>query len=636
MTLPSVAFPEDPDREIVDLIWFPTGGGKTEAYLGVTAFQIFYRRLMHGDRAGGTTAIMRYTLRLLTTQQFQRASTLLCACELIRRGIPELGHEKISIGLWVGGETTPNEFQKASDRYIELLAEERPSSPFQVDRCPWCGTEIVPRKKSTDPDLYGINATPTSFSLFCPEQTCPFHEELPVGVVDEQLYRQPPTLLLATVDKFARMTWLEKVSEFFGAGGKRRPPELIIQDELHLISGPLGTIVGLYETAIDALASWGGIRPKVLASTATIRRADDQCNGLFARPVELFPPSGLDAHNSYFSRTDNSKPGRLYLGFMGQGHTGSTAMIRVSAALLQSPKELQLTGDSLDAYFTLVAYHNSLRELGKTLTFARDDIPARIKVIARDLDNLRDILGDRTEELTSNIGGYKLSDMLNRLNLRCDQQDSISFLACSNMFSVGVDIQRLGLMLVNGQPKSTSEYIQSTSRVGRGVPGLVVCLLSPSKPRDRSHYERFIAYHSAIYRYVEPTSVTPFAPPSRERALHAVLVSLARHALNISANDGASSFREDLPGLSRAIDFIRRRVEQIDPDEAESTRLQIDDLVREWLSRIENSYSLVYDSGQTARETLLISHGQEKKDGWKTLNSMRNVDRSSIIKIIEN
>jgi ATP-dependent helicase YprA (DUF1998 family) len=637
LTLPSVAFPEDPDREIVDLIWFPTGGGKTEAYLAVTAFQIFYRRMMHGNVAGGTTAIMRYTLRLLTTQQFQRAATLLCACEMIRRENSSiLGQQEISIGLWVGASTTPNTFQEAFEIYQKLLEEDIPASPFQIDRCPWCGTGIVPEKKSPDLDLYGIQSSPESFSLYCPEPSCPFHKKLPIGVVDDQLYKTPPTLLLATVDKFARMTWVEQAGEFFGAG-HRRPPELIIQDELHLISGPLGTIVGVYEIAIDALIDWNGEPPKVLASTATIRRADEQCKGLYARPVELFPPSGLKARDSYFARYDESQPGRLYVGFMGQGHTGSTTMIRLAAALLQGAVELGLAEHARDAYWTLIAYHNSLRELGKTLTFARDDIPARIKVIATDQARLRDLSGDNVEELTSNIAAPKLSGILDRLARRYDQDGDISLLACTNMFSVGVDVQRLGLMLVNGQPKSTSEYIQSTSRVGRGVPGLVVTLLSPSKPRDRSHYERFIAYHSALYRYVEPNSVTPFAPPARARTLHAVLVTMVRHALGLSDNREASDFSETLKGLDSVVNYIDQRVSEIDPREEEATMSELEDLIEDWEIRIqETDKRLVYSSYQPQRPSLLRTAGYTRKTGWDTLHSMRNIDRSCVIKIIEN
>lgn len=634
LTISSVAFEEDPDRDVVDLIWFPTGGGKTEAYLAVTAFIIFYRRIMYGDKGFGTSIIMRYTLRLLTAQQFQRASTLLCACELIRRSEPEYyGNEEISIGLWVGRTTTPNTFQAASDQFDELRTDTNPISPYQIDRCPWCGTEIIPAVHEEDVSKYGVEANKYHFFLYCPDSQCPFHNRLPVKVVDDQIYEAPPTLLLATVDKFARMTWEPKVGALFGEGN-RRPPELIIQDELHLISGPLGTMVGLYETAINALIELNGVKPKIIASTATIRQAGDQVRGLYARNVQLFPPSGLRASDSYFARYDYSKPGRLYTGIIGQGHTSSTTQIRVSAALLQAPEDLNLKGDELDAYYTLVAYHNSLRELGKTLTFAADDIPARLRVIARDQSHLRDLSGNKVAELTSNVKAEDLGNILSRLNQTSSEGDVISFLACTNMLSVGVDVPRLGLMIVSGQPKSTSEYIQSTSRVGRGnVPGLVVCIYSPSKPRDRSHYERFVSYHSSLYREVEPTSVTPFSSPARIRALHAILVAVMRNYYDLPHEKDAAKFSKEryASELDTLKNYILDRVKLIDPEEAFLTEKQLSQLIDQWEE--EASKNLHYYNEHKAKSSLLARWGDSSNGLWNTLDSMRNIDQSILVKV---
>jgi len=636
LTIASVAFPDDAYRNTVDLIWFPTGGGKTEAYLVITAFLIFYRRMSYGTVADGTAVLMRYTLRLLTTQQFRRAATLICACEQLRRQHPEdLGHQEISIGLWVGQGTTPNTFQDAVKECDELFQAEEPKSRFQIDRCPWCGIALFPQRRHEEKGRYGVKATNQSFEMFCPEHHCPFHTHLPIGMVDDQLYAQPPTLLLGTVDKFARMPWESRVIEFFG-GNSRRPPELIIQDELHLISGPLGTMVGMYEVAIDALASWEGVAPKIIASTATIRRADEQSMSLYARNVSLFPPSGLDASDSYFARYDYTRPGRLYLGILGASHTASTTMIRTSAALLQAPVDLELEGEQLDAYWTLVAYHNSLRELGKSRTFGFDDIPARIKVIAKDQQRLRKLNDDNVQELTSNLNAARLGEMLGRLDREAGEDEEVSFLLCTNMLSVGVDVQRLGIMLVNGQPKSTSEYIQATSRVGRGrVPGLVICVYSPSKPRDRSHYERFVGYHSTLYRQVEPTSVTTFAPPVRVRALHAVLVTLVRYKAGLAEQKDASNFSRTLPGVAEIVELLKKRVEIIDPQEAEATARQLASLLKDWEEWASTYDNLEYSAQHKAKKTLLYSAGMtEREVGWETLNSMRNVDRSCLINIM--
>lgn len=634
LSIPSLAYPEDPDREIVDLIWFPTGGGKTEAYLAVAAFLIFFRRLKYGITGGGTSIIMRYTLRLLTTQQFQRASTMICACEIIRRENPVMYlDEPISIGLWIGNESTPGTYQNAYNKFIEFISQNDDSSPFQIDRCPWCGTELIPASPENNPEWIGIDCSPRHFRFFCPAETCVFHDELPLRVVDDHIYEYPPSLLLATVDKFARMPWVSEVKDLFG-GTTGRKPDLIIQDELHLISGPLGTMVGLYETAMDAITRQDNYLPKVIASTATIRNADSQCKSLYARQVQLFPPSGLEASDSYFSRYDKDGEGRLYLGVMGQGHTATTSFLRIAAALLQAPVDLELTGDSRDAYWTLVGYHNSLRELGKTLTMAADDIPARIKVISKDQSKMRQLNGEKVVELTSNRKGTGLTRILNKLSKSCDDEDSISFLVSTNMISVGVDVQRLGVMLVNGQPKTTSEYIQATSRVGRGFPGLVVTALGPTKPRDRSHYEHFIEYHSALYRFVEPSSVTPFAQPARDRGLHGVLVSAIRHKTGYNSNESAQIVNFDDDRIQSIIRFIVDRVGATDPAEAQATEDQLNALVEEWKLSQDENMNLVYYSSQRQIRSLLKQYGDVDKDGWETMNSMRNVDKSCIVKPI--
>lgn len=637
LVIPGTADPDDQDRDVVDLIWFPTGGGKTEAYLAVAAFQIFLRRIKSGDRGAGVAVITRYTLRLLTAQQFQRAATMICAAEIIRQErASTMGTSPISIGLWVGDDASPNRFQKAVELRSELLDDPSPLNPFQLESCPWCGTEIVPRVQ-TDESRYGVRATNTSFTFFCPAPSCRFHDSLPVAVVDDELYQRPPTVLIATVDKFARLAWEEGGRAFFGTDD-HDPPSLIIQDELHLLSGPLGTTVGIYEAAIEALAGFRGARPKILASTATIRRASDQVAGLFGRPVELFPPAGLDSRDSYFSRTAATRPGRKYVGVMSQSHTASTTMINVASALLQAPVDLGFDGERLDGYWTLVAYHNSLRELGRTITQARDDIPKRLETIARDQSRARRLDDHTVVELTSHVGGRELPGRLARLANRHDDADAVSFLASTNMLSVGVDVRRLGLMLVNGQPKTTSEYIQATSRVGRGrVPGLVVTMYSATRPRDRSHYESFVPFHAALYQRVEPTSVTPYSLPSRERALHASLVILVRHGAGLTANDRAGDFDPADPIVQQALRMLRDRVDRVDPEEAEATARHLDRLVLEWseaADRAKKAGRSLYYRASTKQHSSLLQDFGARGDGWDTLQSMRNVDRQCSISVI--
>ncbi|MEV6674619.1 helicase-related protein [Streptomyces sp. NPDC051162] len=632
--------PEHEDRKTVDLIWFPTGGGKTEAYLLTACFEILWRRLRFGAAGGGTAVLSRYTLSLLTTQQFQRTATAICALEYIRQGydgpLPhDLGQEPISIGLWVGKETTPNRISAAQDELGTLKQMNAPDDRFLLERCPWCGTEIVPERQGRDRD-FGIRADGVTTSFFCPRDTCVFHEQLPVSVVDEQIYKEPPTFVLGTVDKFARLAWEPEAGNLFGRDG-RRAPSLVIQDELHLLAGPLGTTVGLYESAILELCARGGTVPKVIASTATIRRSEDQIRSLYGRPAQLFPPAGIKAGHSYFASPDKDKPGRLYVGVMAQGHTASTSTVHVGAAALQAPNEICDDDFLRDAYWTAVAYHNSLRELGRTVTIARDDIPARLEHLTKDDNRRRKLNDDSVVELTSNIPRAAQPRLLERLGKSFEERDSVSFLATTNMLSVGVDVPRLGLMLMNGQPKTTSEYIQATSRVGRRhVPGLIVTLFRSTKPRDRSHYESFGVYHRSLYRHVEPTSVTPWSMPSRNRALHAVLTILVRHGIGLSAENKAGDILGHPDEVVRIRDLVVDHVLRADPDEASAAAEQLDSLIETWKQEAEiargEGRRLYYQPQGRGHTSLLTDFG--KQGGlWETAQSMRNVDRECLIAV---
>ncbi|MEU8635667.1 helicase-related protein [Amycolatopsis sp. NPDC048633] len=638
LSLASTADGSHADRGVVDLIWFPTGGGKTEAYLGLAAFEMIRRRLVDGMRGGGTAVLTRYTLRLLTSQQFQRAATLICALEQLRGKRPELQSlPSFSIGLWVGGDTTPNDYGEAFSAVKEVFLAQKPKNPFQLQNCPWCGTLILPKSRRPSPvdggpnPAYGVRATKNHFELFCPHPECFFHDILPISVVDDQIFADPPTLLLATVDKLARLPWVKDAGTVFGRGAVPfDAPSLVIQDELHLLSGPLGTTVALYEAAVHALLSWDGKTPKIVASTATIRAADHQVRSLYGGSVELFPPSGLDADSSYFARTDRNGAGRLYVGLMPQAFTQASATILSSVAILQAPTVLGLSGKALDAYWTLVIYHNSLRELGRTVTQIRDDVDTMLQARSTEATAARSLRGDGVVELTSNVHADDLPEIITRLEQSTEQRDFVDVLATTNMLSVGIDIGRLGVMLMNGQPKTTSEYIQATSRVGRStaVPGLVVTLLRATKPRDRSHYESFRAYHESLYRYVEPTSVTPWSLASRERSLRAAFVMLIRHGVGLRRNEQAGDFSIDDPVVRMAFERLAEAARRADEDEAEPSRRELQHIAQEWHDRAaavtERGERLYYQSKEHA--TLLKDFGA-RGEGWPVAHSMRSVDR---------
>ncbi|MEU7294927.1 helicase-related protein [Streptomyces exfoliatus] len=627
LAVDGVADPRHPDREIADLIWFPTGGGKTEAYLLLAAFVMVLRR--RESDGGGTSVLSRYTLSLLTTQQFQRAATTVCALESLRRENPAvLGEEPFSIGLWVGEATSPNTYEAARKAFDDVRAAAKPEDVFILDRCPWCGTRILPSHKSPDIGDYGVRAEADSFSFFCPSDACAFHDELPVAVVDEQLYDRPPTFVLGTVDKFARLAWEPRSGRLFGAGTRAAPPSLVIQDELHLLTGPLGTTVGLYEAAVLGLCTRDGIGPKVVASTATIRRSGEQVRGLYGRAVQLFPPAGLDARHSYFAEPDASRPGRRYVGVMAQGHTAGRAAVTTAAAMLQGAWELP--EEHRDAYWTLVAYHHSLRELGRTVTAAADDIPAQLAGLDSG-HGTRTLSDNAVQELTSNLPRAEQPVLLDRLEKPYTAADAVSFLPCTNMLSVGVDVKRLALMLMQGQPKTTAEYIQATSRVGRhAVPGLVVAFFNATRPRDRSHYETFDAYHRSLYRHVEPTSVTPWSAPSRRRALHAALVILVRHGLGLSAENQAGDMLDRLPEVVALAEQLASRAAAGDARAASAVHEELDELLTAWqqhaLDARKEGKELYYRS-QGKGQMNLLKNFEQHGGLWETPHSMRNVDR---------
>ncbi|WP_218177204.1 helicase-related protein [Pseudomonas gingeri] len=658
MVIPSLVDPGRwPDeRECMDLLWFPTGGGKTEAYLGLTAFQILHRRLVSDSsrRSGGVDVLMRYTLRLLTVQQFQRAATLICACEQMRFEQPEkLGAASISIGLYVGGGTTPNKMEEARETLLrEAVGEEPKSTPRQLLTCPVCAAVLQHRH-------YRPALTEPVLDITCEATGCPSGgKPLPVLVVDDCIYHRPPSLLIGTVDKFAQLPRKQEIGSLFGIG-RGLPPGLIIQDELHLISGPLGSMSGLYEAAIDILCTRDGVRPKIIGSTATIGRAKQQVRALFDRNVLQFPPPGIDADDSFFAvREQASGQDRLYMGISTAGRSPKFALQATFAALLEGTKKLTQSTPApddgiTDPYWTCVAYFNSLRELGGAHVLVQDDVPRQMVFLSRRLasGDPRPLSKINTvAELSSRVSSRDIPVMLKRLEapLGADPMDEQpeDVVLASNMISVGVDVPRLGLMLVNGQPKSTSEYIQATSRVGRGLPGLVITLYNFSRPRDLSHFEHFKGYHAALYRAVEASSVTPWAPRARDKALPAVLIGALRHLLpDLSSDAGAARLQLGDPRVEEVVkEMIRRCDAGSEGIEDEETAEELQSIVKRWEIRAANARSagskLVYWErksrfGNTSAHLIRSAEdvGDSESKAWAAPNSMREVEPSAAFKL---
>lgn len=717
LNLPSCTQLDHPERShatdaVADLLWFPTGGGKTEAYLGLSAYVMGLRRLQglveghSGEK--GIAVLMRYTLRLLTLQQFQRASVLVCACEVIRceaiaKGDKRWGEEPFRIGIWVGSRTTPNWTEEAHEYIQEVRGggggrhnrTGAGGSPAQLTTCPWCGHAI---DEGRDIDVETVAQGRCRTITYCGDTygQCLFSkakskdEGLPVVVVDEEIYRRPPSLLIATVDKFAQMPWNGATQNLFGRVSRicprhgfrahdlddsdshpakgslpatktidhppLRPPDLIIQDELHLISGPLGSLVGLYETAVDAMCTWTvkgkPVRPKVVVSTATIRNAAHQVRSLFLRRVAVFPPPGTDIEDNFFSvrrKSMDATPGRLYVGVCAPGRRLKSVLIRTYTAYLAATWLLyeKQYGKHTDPWCTLVGYFNSLRELGGMRRLVDDDVANRL--LRMQDRGLARRPRPFVEELTSRRNSTEIPGLLDLMEAvfdpvldkardadrkagkRPSSPRPLDVLLSTNMISVGVDVGRLGLMVVAGQPKSTAEYIQATSRVGRRHPGIVCSVYNWARPRDLSHYERFEHYHATFYEQVEPLSVTPFSARALDRGITALLVSLARlRSATLGPNPGASQLQVTDGSAQRAIEEVRTRVagvsgsQSLGDEVADRLRRVLD----EWANMARRKPALTYKKTKGDAPWLLQKPEEQDWETFTCLNSLRDVEPS--------
>lgn len=634
LSVPSTVCREHDHREYMDLLWFPTGGGKTEAYLALIACVAIYRRLSDNENDHfGVCALMRYTLRLLTTQQFSRSSAMIMALEMIRcgrvevpEGLPIKGNDPFSIGLWVGLASTPN---KRTEAFASLMQRSpEVSSPIQLLNCPCCRSKLD----------WSIASASSPVNVECKNSDCLLFGHLPIYTVDEDVYEIRPTLLIGTIDKFAQIVRRKETNSLFSIHDGS-PPDLIIQDELHLISGPLGTIAGAYEAAFDLIFASKCYKTKVIGSTATIRKAPEQVLALFNRQAYQFPPPVIDHDNFGFAVPDKRPEalGRRFLGVSTAGRSAAFTMQAVSGSLLQTADGAFDNDEAKDAYWTLVSYFNSLRELGGALVLMQDVVTGRIRQYAEKREE--ELRKNRNvEELTSRRSQKEITSMLDVLEFKATQDGAIDVLLATNMLSVGIDISRLGLMLVNSQPKTTAEYIQATSRVGRGkVGGLVVSILNNAKARDRSHYENFTNWHRTLYRDIEATSVTPFASRARDKVLHATLVASVRHLIP-EMLDSPIDIEDFVNDALKIIASITKRAKVIDPEETEVSR-ELKKYLEQWMSWMPDVYwndgkprSSLLQSAEQIKAKQRLAYNSNRP--WRTLNAMRTVEQSTPFKMI--
>lgn len=653
----------------VDLLWFPTGGGKTEAYLGVTAFTLFYSRLKDSSN-DGVQALMRYTLRLLTAQQFERASKLILCMEHIRsKNSEKFGIKEFSIGIWVGKDVTPNTINKAQESYDDLLYHNADPSKynFLLQACPFCRAQMGPigyqqakknklflDKSNTALRILGVKKIEKGIKLHCPDKLCQFNKSLPIYCVDEDIYQNRPSLIISTVDKFANLIWNENARSIFGLNdeGERQtnPPSLIIQDELHLISNALGSAFGFFETLIDELCTYitssgETLKPKIICSTATIKNSKEQILSLFGRQkMSLFPPAGIDISDSFFAKEDNTKDGKLYTGISFPTFSTQEAQARVLTNFLRSPNFL--SEEERDPWWTNLNYFHSIRELGTTWSIYHEDVQRRLKLLSSKF-NLFGQKGNfkpfdsEIVELTSRISSTEVVDSMKKMEVSTtSSQRPLRAILATSIVEVGVDVQRLSLLTILGQPKNTSQYIQVAGRVGRSkAAGLVLTIFGAGRPRDISHYEKFKSFHQRLYSAVEPTSVTPFSLPAVERFLDGVFFMYLRMCMPKSVfsidpnlekfpNTYAKNLKELFVNKAKLIGSKQHEIEFLSS--------QFDKLEKRWKKTNArrwsvNNHDLIQPPMTTEQGTFAATHFEES---FKVPTSMRSVEQTSRPKIV--
>ena len=662
LNIESIIKEDSDDRNnVVDLLWFPTGGGKTEAYLAITAFTIISRRILHGKDADGVSVIMRYTLRLLTAQQFERATKLILSLDFLRRFYKPndeyfFGENKVSIGMWVGASTTPNLYKDAqkvrkniNDEIVKLNNKKEGNyqnkNTFPITNCAWCGCNLVTKNQIGNFDL-GYFATDKTFSTNCLNPDCAFCKELPIYFVDDKIYDNPPTLLFATVDKFAMLSHREEGHRLFNSLEEDKlPPDLIIQDELHLLSGPLGSITGLYESIVEMLSTKGKRKPKIITSTATTRNTGQQVAMLYGnRELNIFPPMGVTYDDNFFSYVSTESK-RKHIGFMPTGKTALNSQIRILGFLLLARIELfkyyrekenlsqEETIRQENNFWTIVSFYNSLRDVGKVY----NKVPAEISDFLKLLHNRYQLnkqiygfnyfgLAGRTKELTSRIESNSIKKLLDELEMKfsliskdglTSVKNTVDLVLASNMFSVGIDIERLNIMLMNGQPKNVAEYIQASSRVGRNDKGIVINLLDANRSRDKSYFENYIPFNNAYYKFVEPLSVTPFTEIALDKVLASLLVCFVRHKQGLYLDKRAKDFTGNYEELKTFISERIRNKKQLD---YALDKLKV--LAEKWTTK----------EGDLTYKILIKK--MSDLDDWSLMMSMREIDTNSIVQII--
>lgn len=418
---------------------------------------------------------------------------------------------------------------------------------------------------------------------------------------------------------------------------------------MHLLNGPLGSLVGLFENVILSLCTTENQRPKIIASTATVKNVTEQIKGLYGLEARIFPQYATNSDDTFFSRTlEESK--RKYIGILPTGKTTVMTNLQLLSALLYARLEIweqSANKKDADEFWTLLSYFKSLKEIGRFSNKISSELKPIIQQLQiRRLKNQGDLtynywkLSYRNIELTSRIPNDRIKKNLDKLDIQFDgslkDHKAYDLVLATNMISVGLDVGRLGIMVMNGMPPNTAEYIQASSRVARKNEGLVATLFDPFNTRDLSYFEDFVQFHKTFYKQVEPLSVTPFADSALDKMLFTLMVAYFRHKMNFASNNMANAIiqtnvktqlQNQFPELFRNHPFAAQEFTNI--------ILKIETLIQNWQYRIDTVNDLKFFWYQHPRESLMkpVQDKRNEEDVLVAMQSMRNVEPNAEILI---
>lgn len=623
--------------DIADVLWFPTGGGKTEAYFGIIVTAMFFDRMRGKKR--GTTAWLRYPLRMLSIQQLQRLVEFVTSAESVRKKHGVDGGDPFTVGYYVGSANTPNYLSMKSGTHpiVTLKAKMTSGGPDAgslrvLQKCPTCG--------STNIEV-DIRDAIQELRIFHRCGDCGL--QAPISISDAEIYRYLPTVLVGTVDRLARAGETPHFAHIFGQVDSKCPqheyasfkecvesgckltktkfatveeikdptPALLLQDELHLLKESLGTYDSHYEGYLDEQARTvgTGLPSKRLAATATIEGYERHVRHIYARVARRFPSKGIYLDDTPYACEDTESPdARIYCGVLPFGPTTDQVCARVAAAVHRAAESAWGSDPMADenGYYDLSLLYANLKDgVGNMGSSLHELLGAKfVKTLSGEhsLDQVRQVI-----------------DLVER-DAHLPYADRLKCVVATSIISHGVDLERLNLMAFSGFPGRAADYIQASSRVGRKHVGVVFTVYNPAYNIDRSAYIHFREYHERLYQLVQPVPVNKFSESALRRTFNGIYSATL---LNVVSREKRMNLVRGNTAVSAFIDGV-----------------VTDDEMREHVMRAYGVANLDADLAEkyatlVSRKTTDARINIEMSEEWATYRRLKPIPVSSLRKVQE-